>query len=257
MITQSNIKKAFFLFLFCLFLQVTFIKSQIYVGVKSGIGASKYIFQQPVKQDFSIVYKQGFVLNYLNKRNMGIHIEFDYSQKSWNEISDISNPQKMDLQYFEIPMLTYIKFGKKKSGITLSAGPYISFLNNYKYTANAPLDTANIFFYVYIDYNSTNLIHSKFDYGLSAALGYELATAFGNFQISFMYSQGFNDLLKKNPDSILLSINQNLFAEFTYKLQLFGKKNKKIKIITKKNKEIKKGKLLDAKKLIKEDMNIK
>ena len=241
---QKKFYKTLIIFIFLMFLQIFSIKSQIYVGVKGGIGVSKYFFQPIVKQDFAIVYKQGIVFNYLNKKKWGVSIELDYAQKSWKEITDVTNHQQMDLQYFEIPFLTYKKFGKRKSGITLCFGPRISFLNNTKYTASSPIDYENIDAKAVIDYNNSN-IYSKFDYSLDAALGYEFATLIGNLQINVNYSQGLKDLFSRDPDNILQSLNQNLYLEFTYKKQLFDK-NRKRKKQTKKHKL--KKELLDKEK---------
>ncbi|MBN1252725.1 MAG: PorT family protein [Bacteroidales bacterium] len=200
------------------------------MGVKGGIGASKYYFQPFVKQDFTLVNKQGIVLNYLNNNGVGLQIEFNYTQKAWKEITVASNPQQMLLQYYEIPILTHIKIGKSlKSWPTISFGPHISLLNNHKYTANSTIDTS------IVDYNFNNGLYSEFDYGLDISLGYEFHTSIGNFQFDIIYSQGLKDILARNTASIYQSLNQNMFFEFSYKIKIkdISKKTKNKAIKTK------------------------
>ena len=189
------------------------------IGIKAGTGFSQYYFQKYIEQDFVQVFQGGLVISHLDKKNLGLHFEIIQTQKAWQEKFSETFKKRVVVDYIELPILSVIKLGKKKSGITINAGLHFSI--PYK------IDSLIIGDAMSADSSLINYgqaAYKKFDYGLNGGLGYQLCFGRNIFELQLMYSQGLQNIFERNYLTIYRSLNQNLTLNLIYKVSLAKKK---------------------------------
>ncbi len=194
------------------------------LGIKAGAGLSRYFFivaadQVPIYQNFVPVYQTGLIFNQLNKKNVGVQIELDYTQKAWEQTTGESGKYKVVIDNIEFPFLTHFRIGKKKSAWIINAGLH------FTHAFNARVDSSGITNGSIIEYAA--LKYSKFDYGLDGGLGYEIGKDNGIFLIQIMYTQGMKNIIERDPNKVYRSLNQSVFMSCIYKIPLSKKIAKK------------------------------
>jgi len=195
------------------------------VGIIGGAGFSQYYFQKTVDQNFVPVFQKGLLISQRDETNFGITFEVLQTQKAWEENINTSLKKKMLVEYYEFPILSSFKFGKRKSGIILSAGLHLSFATKVdSFTTGVPMagDTTLVPY--------ANFKNSKWDYGLGGGLGYQLVAGRNIILIEVMYSQGLKNILDRDYLRIYRSLNQNLYMNLVYKFSLANNKKKKTKV---------------------------
>jgi len=194
------------------------------LGVKAGAGVSRFFLlvaadQEDILQNFVPVFQAGLVFSQINEKNLGIQIELNYVQKAWEEKLPETGKYNVLFENIELPVITHIRIGKKKSAWFINLGLHLS------YAFNAMIDSSGVFTRTsIIDYN--NLNYSNFDYGMDGGFGYAIGKEKGIFQIQLMYSQGMKNVLERDPEKVYRSLNQNLFLSCIYKIPLSKKPSK-------------------------------
>lgn len=166
------------------------VHSQTLIGVKAGANFSQLLYQQinqrPPVQTYKTGYTGGLVIKYYAQPHVGIQGEVNYSQKGWLITQD-ANIHEKSLDYIEIPVMTNIYLGKKKTQVFLNLGPYIAFLVN-----ESDKETINT---VEGKYIFEGRAVKEFDYGLNVGAGFNHAFSFGTIQVEGRFSQGLNNLI--------------------------------------------------------------
>ncbi len=191
------------------------------LGIKAGAGVSRYFLlvaadQEQILQNFVPVFQTGLVFSQLNEKNLGIQIELNYVQKAWEEKLPETGKYNVLFDNIELPVLTHLRIGKKKSAWLINLGLHVSYAFNARIDSSGVFTTTSI-----IEYN--NLNYSNFDYGMDGGFGFEIGKERGIFQIQLMYSQGMKNILERDPEKVYRSLNQNLFLSCIYKIPLFRK----------------------------------
>ena len=232
-------KKTYALILLCLapmwaFAQVGEHRNQFAIGFQAGYNLNSVDFVPKVNQKMHKGLTGGLMARYTCEKYFkticSIQMEFNYSQLGWeDDIYDVNdkpvpttnNPEeserfKHSINYFQIPVLAHLAWGKEKQGLNffLNAGPMIGFCLDDKYETNFSPETAN---YQGRSYQSeTNIATLKqllkekerkpsnsFDFGIAAGLGAELhIKPIGRFQVEARYYYGLGNIYgdsKRDP----------------------------------------------------------
>lgn len=173
-------------------------------------------------------YHGGIAVRYLSDKNLGLLVELNYSQQGWDEdFKDKPTPEASfshTLNYFELPVMTHIYFGRKVRFI-FNVGPKFSFLmsdsekmsdNLAAYLASGEVNSLDITHQYY------RMAEKKFDYGIIAGMGMEVRTGVGNFTLEGRYTIGFGDIYNNTKaDYFQRSANRVISARLTYYIKAF------------------------------------
>lgn len=171
-------------------------------------------------------YHGGISVRYLTEKNLGLIAELNYAQQGWEQ-EFRENPEyahKHTLNYFELPVMTHIYFGRKVRFV-INLGPKISYLMSDSEEMNKALS----------DYLSSGnagpneITHQyfrkpdkKFDYGIIVGAGVELRTGIGHFMLEGRYTFGLGDIYNNTKaDYFQRSANRVMSARLTYYIKSF------------------------------------
>ena len=206
------------------------------VGVGFGPTFSSVDFRDNYGQTVStksfMNYHGGISLRYLTEKNLGIIAELNYSQQGWEQDFkfDPQNPEYSlnshthSLNYFEIPVMTHIYFGRKVRFV-LNLGPKVSYLVSDSEKINDHL----VDYLRSGDVGERTITHQyyrkaekRFDYGIIVGMGVELRTGIGHFLLEGRYSFGLGDIYNNSKaDYFQRSANRVMSARLTYYIKLF------------------------------------
>ena len=251
-------KKTYALILLCLtpiwaLAQVGEHRNQFAVGFQAGYNFNNVDFVPKVNQGTHMGLTGGLVARYTCEKYFkticSIQMEFNYSQLGWKEdIRDASdNPVslrdnqeenerfKHDINYFQIPILAHLAWGKEKQGLNFffNAGPVLGFYLNDKCEANFTHETVNEQGGGYQSDNNKERLKKqleekenkpkyKFDYGIAAGLGLELhIKPIGRFQIEGRYYYGLGNLYgDSKTDCFSRSAHQTIILRGAYLIDI-------------------------------------
>ncbi|NDV45871.1 PorT family protein [Paludibacter sp. 221] len=172
--------------------------AEIYIGTSHGATASMVMFTPNVEQDILIGYNGGVTFRYVTEKNLGMQIELNLSQRGWKEKENLYAKR---LNYIELPFLAHIYFGKK-SRFVFNIGPKAAFLIGEKTLIdNTGASTRP---------QHTKEIQSKFDYGVTAGLGFEFSVKKQNFSLEARANYSLSNIYHRNWKTFRYSDNMNL-----------------------------------------------
>ena len=184
------------------------------IGVKGGVNFSNMYTEDVDDNNVLTSFNAGLYASIPLTNSLALQPEFLYSRKGAELEYDnafATGKAKFKLNYIEVPVLLKINIAEN---FNIHAGPYFAYLINADVTNET--DSGNFNFEESIDNDDFN----KFDYGLSAGLGFD----FDSFGIGARYNYGLStvgkerDFLGTNytfPDgknsnlSVYLSVNLN------------------------------------------------
>lgn len=149
-------------------------------------------------------YTGGVAVQYLTEKNFGLQVEFNYTQRGWEEQPiDITAQKRLptrfyrvNLNYLEVPILAHGYFGKRNLRLFLNAGVYLAYLLSSEIErANVPNDEDITIFY-------EERFQNKMDFGVRGGGGVEVVTKIGMFQAEGSYNFGLNSVMDKNVQQI-------------------------------------------------------
>lgn len=218
---QNRIKVLLFLCFGFFFFSTNHTKAQtilldppeIYLGVSGGATGSMMFFNPKVQQSYLLGYNGGLAFRYVTEKHFGLQLELNYSQRGWREANNLYTRQ---LDYIEMPFLTHIYFGKS-SRFIFNLGPKFSYLLSEKVIEN---NTENS-----IQEQHIKPVQFKFDYGITAGLGYNLKTKkAGLYQLEVRTYYGLGDVFANTKSDFFNNSNHlNLSVNLAYFFQLTGK----------------------------------
>lgn len=190
------------------------LKAQVFIGIKAGTSFSQILYDdtgiRPPVQNYKTGYSGGIILKYFAQPHVGIQAEVNYTQKGW-EITQDDNVHEKTLNYIEVPVMSNIYLGKKKTQVFINLGPYVSFLISKDDQQTIVNEEGE---YIFEDRSV-----SEFDYGISVGGGLNRSFTFGTIQLEGRFSQGLNNIFDRFM-SIEQSQNQSFNISLAYFFQL-------------------------------------
>jgi hypothetical protein len=104
-------------------------KTELYIGFKGGETFSKVRFYPNVVQSFQQGNLGGIMFRLISEPHIGFQVEFNYTQKGWNEDSTGYSRQ---LNYISVPIMTHVNLGDKAFRFTLNLGPEAAYMISEK-----------------------------------------------------------------------------------------------------------------------------
>lgn len=155
----------------------THYNSNVTLGVKGGCDFSQVLFNPSVKQKMAMGLTGGIMFRYIEENHFGLIAEMNFVQRGWKEdFEDAPYNYTRTLNYFELPVLAHIYFGRR-GRFFFNAGPQFGLFLGDKVKSNFnPDDMKNLpDFPVSNRQNEQMLlkVSQKFDYGIAAGLGSE------------------------------------------------------------------------------------
>ena len=207
---------AFFAFTTEVGAQVGDQRSDISVGAHGGVALNRISFNPTIKQRMHIGPSFGVAARFTSeiyfKLICALQVELNFSNLGWRENIIDSNSQPLpdtyerNQNYIQIPMLARLALGRE-NGFTgyLVAGPQIGFMvseksrrsSTWTLDAEGNPDRPNG---MYVQYDMD--ADRKFDYGITAGLGMELATKAGRFGLECRYYYGLGDIYKNGKKDV-------------------------------------------------------
>ncbi len=192
------------------------------LGVTGGVTMSRYTFNPTVTQNQALGYTMGITARYVEEKYFGVQAELLLTQRGWDERYELFPDLKFKrtFTYLEIPVLAHIYFNMgRRNEISVDLGPKFGTMLWQNTDSNLPEDfgqtgsaTSN---YQYLQHDMS--VHSKFDYGIQAGLGYEFrASRHLSFQIAGRYYFGLGNIFPdEKTDVFETSSNQQIQIVFT------------------------------------------
>ena len=214
------------------FAQIGESRRAISVGVNVGVLMNKVSFTPSIKQNWHVGPTFGLTVRIMSERYFktycALQFELNYAQLGWNEnilnsnIESLPDTYQRHLNYFEIPFLARLGWGKELEGLMgfFAVGPQIGYLfsekskqsSTWTFDSAGHPDRPNGMFAQY-----SMSVSKKFDYGIAAGAGIELNTKAGHFILEGRYYYGLSDLFgNSKKDVFSRSNNGTIQAKITY-----------------------------------------
>lgn len=201
--------------------QNNLIEPELWIGTTQGAVGSFANFVPSISQGFQVGYTGGIFFRYVSEKYFGVQADILYSQRGW--VENTGNPAhsySCNMDYMEIPVLTYAYVGNKLVRGYLLLGPKIGFLVNWQERANfAYIDPTTG---AKLDLGRSTDHYGKrpeniFDWGITAGLGIEFQSTIGNFGLEARYGFGLGDMYSnKKGEDFGTSSMQSVYVQLTY-----------------------------------------
>ena len=145
-------------------------------GIKLGGNLSMVSFDPMVEQDLNYGFVGGLVFKHISQKSLGIQVELNYLQAGWSENLESPNSYSRRLNYIQLPAMTHIIFGKRKTRFLINLGSYFSYLVSDKETIDIIAEEEEQIYY-------GQDIEHQVDFGLCFGLGLSRNTSIGLIQI--------------------------------------------------------------------------
>jgi hypothetical protein len=172
--------------------------SQTFLGLKGGYNLSLVDFSPNPEEaiDFATGISGGIILKIRNKKNLGVQLELNYTEKGFtSENLETLETTTRKLNYIEFPFYSHLYFGQKKLKIFVNAGGYLSyaFQSQLEIEVNGISRNEN--------YNFNPRVDNRFDFGVRGGAGVSYRIGNGEIHLDGRYSYGLGNIF--NPYSPL------------------------------------------------------
>ena len=155
----------------------THYSSNVAIGGKAGVDFSRIFFNPSVKQKMDMGMNAGVMVRYIEENHFGLIGELNFAQRGWAEnFEEAPYNYSRKLDYIDLCFLAHIFFGRR-ARFFFNAGPQVGYYLGEHITANFnPEDIAHLPDFPNvnrINYQLTEPITIKVDYGISAGMGCE------------------------------------------------------------------------------------
>jgi hypothetical protein len=184
--------------------------AQSKLGLRLGANSFKPTFDPklPGESSFAKGYEGGIVFQHLSDPHLGIQLEAIYAQTSWQQNFDSANYFRQELRNVEVPFVTHIYLNQQHKGVFLDIGTTTSYTVSSK-------NEEHVVDSVTYHYQFGKRLINRFQFGLTAGIGYIINIGSGALQIAGRFTQRFTNLLsgdKSNKDfrsspSMVLSVS--------------------------------------------------
>lgn len=153
------------------------------IGVKGGMTLGRMSFNPHVQQAFTSGATAGIIARYTEERYFGLIGELLVTQRGWREGFDKDTPAaeltyNRHLTYIQLPLLTQIRFGSPRFKGFVNLGPSFGYMLGSSIDADFDYANASSLSQWPASHPTEQLtleVSRKFDYGICAGLGGELA----------------------------------------------------------------------------------
>ncbi len=193
------------------------------VGVRGGVTMSKVTFRPSVREKYQIGMNVGASIRYIEEKYFGIIGEVNFAQFGWKEdFSKQPNPDcaySRTMNYITVPFLSHIFFGNEPIRGFLNLGPQIGFCLSTSDKSNFDIYDLPYLTQSWETQQYYEPLNSRFDYGITGGLGFELKLKKHSFIVEARYYFGLNDFFensKGNAAYFSASAHQQISAGISY-----------------------------------------
>jgi hypothetical protein len=193
------------------------------VGINGGAVVSTQDFNPTVATKYKMGKTAGITLRYTSEKYFSmvcaLQGEVNYTQYGWGEnFEDVDASYERTLNYVQIPLLARLGWGKEQRGCMFYflAGPTVGFFLNESTKSEGDITQL-------LGHQEQHdmPLEKKFDYGITAGLGFELNTKIGHFGLDARYYYGLSDIYgNSKKDTFGRSANGGIIAKLTYLVDL-------------------------------------
>jgi opacity protein-like surface antigen len=204
----------------------THYKPHVSVGGHAGMSLSQMSFSPSVEQGWQGGPMFGLRARYAEEKIFGVFAELNVDQRGWKENFD-DNPElsySRKLTYIDLPIMTHIYFGGKRSKCFVNLGPQFSYMIAESISSN--FDYANPYAAGIPSTREVEQlvmpIKNKFDYGIAAGLGTEFyLTPRHSIDLEARFYYGLGNIFSaKKADTFSASRNMNIQVSLGYWFRL-------------------------------------
>jgi hypothetical protein len=193
------------------------------IGFNGGAVMSTQDFNPKVATKFKQGMTGGVTLRYTSEKYFSmvcaLQAEINYTQLGWGEdFEDVDASYERTLNYVQIPFFARLGWGKEQRGgmFYFLAGPTIGFFLNESTKTYGDVTQLSGH-----QEQHDMPVEKKFDYGITAGLGFELNTKVGHFGIDARYYYGLADIYgNSKKDTFGRSANSGIMAKLTYLIDI-------------------------------------
>ncbi|MEA3462269.1 MAG: porin family protein, partial [Bacteroidota bacterium] len=191
-----------------------------YLGIKLGGNLSRIDAKPTIPQELNFGFTGGITYKYISQKSLGIQLEINYMQVGWTESLDSPNSYSRRLDYIQIPFMTHVNTGKRKTKFVFNLGPYISFLVSEKEFPDLTDEAEEQDYY----YES---IDNNVEFGVCFGIGISQHTSIGLFQLEARVNQSLTNIFTSGFDSMFeYSRSQSVEVTLCYMLDFKSMKTK-------------------------------
>ncbi|WP_080904547.1 porin family protein [Parabacteroides sp. Marseille-P3160] len=183
-------------------------RPELAIGPSFGVNYTTVLFMPKVDTKMKQGFTGGVTFRLKTEKNLGLQAEINYSQEGWEETFD--DPRysfSRTLSYIEVPFMTHIHFGGKRSRFFINLGPMVGFYwgGNSKsqlegYETNRPTEQHSMD------------VQNKIQWGLGGGPGYELHTGIGSFILEVRYYYLLGDIYKTRKEDVFSQASGQVFS---------------------------------------------
>lgn len=185
---------------------------ELAVGFGGGVNLSSVNFVPKIQQSMKMGMHGGATIRWITEKNLGLMAEINYAQQGWKEDLPLMDAEsgssdrfsyERTINVIEVPFMTHIYFGGKRTRFFINVGPKIGYVVSESTSQNvngATIPSSDDIVYVTEQHGMP--VERKFDWGLCGGPGVELRTGIGSFLLEGRYYYALGDLygnLKKDP----------------------------------------------------------
>ena len=169
-------------------------------GFNGGIGTSQVSFIPKIKQDLSLGPTFGITYRHISEKYFflicGTQLECNLATRGWTELIEdgTDNEYTRTTYYIEVPFFAHLGIGREVRGFQafLNMGPQIAYMTGEKQYKGGNWNTANRPNHVTDQYDHP--IENRFDYGITAGLGFEMHSGIGVIGFEGRYYFGLGNI---------------------------------------------------------------
>ena len=155
----------------------THYEPNIAIGVKGGVDLSRIFFNPAVKQKMDLGCNMGIMARYIEESHFGLIGELNFSQRGWAEnFEEAPYNYSRKLDFIDLCFLAHVFFGRR-GRFFFNAGPQVGYYLGEHIKSNfnpEEIKTLPDFPNTNrINYQLTEPVNIKVDYGISAGIGTE------------------------------------------------------------------------------------
>lgn len=186
----------------------THYKSRVSVGAKAGMSFARLDLSPSVPQSWLIASNGAVTFRYAEEKLFGLVAELGWSQRGWKENFEESPLQyQRTLTYINLPIMTQIIFGSRRTKCFINLGPQIAFMvgetikSNFDYfnlgsVTNWPVRRRRT-------EQLAMPINNKFDYGIAGGLGGEFyIQPRHSFMVEARYYFGLGNIFRARKSDV-------------------------------------------------------
>ena len=205
-------------------------RSMLAVGAGGGVTLNRISFNPTIKQDWKMGAMAGITVRYTCEKYFAaicsVQGEVNYADLGWQELIETSeDTYRRHMHYIEVPILCRLAWGREKRGAQFAfvVGPQVGYCFGENDERTGPWTSQTLALRPnQVNYQYDMSVENRFDYGITAGLGVELATKIGRFNIEGRYYFALSDIFgNSKADPFGRSANGAILVKAAYLFDIF------------------------------------